>query len=282
MRRIPGIVGFSLAVIWGATASAQTPSPFPYWADSAGVVMRPLAGPPPKWQTFVGGGFVVMPAYEGSHTYRVWPAPEIDIRYYDQAFISTGDGIGVNLLHGQNYRAGVAISYDIGREHDYSSRLAGTNNVDPTPEVKLFAEAYFMPFGDAIPLPIAITSDVRQGVIGHQGMIGDLGLYMPIAGNESFDVFIGPSVTFANREYMQSYFGVSVPNAIPQSAFAPYSAHGGLKNASFGVSADYRFADHWALHGDIGFERLMDSAGNSPIVEARSQLGTAVTLGYIF
>lgn len=282
MRRIPRIVVVGLAALWCAAASAQTPSPFPYWANAGGVVMRPLAGPPPEWETVIGGGFVVMPAYEGSHTYRPLPAPEIDIRYYDLAFISSGDGIGVNLLHGQNYRAGVAISYDVGRQHDYSSRLAGTGNISPTPEMKLFAEAYFKPFGDALPLPIAVTSDVRQAAIGHQGMIGDLGVYMPIAGNKTFDVFIGPSVTFADREYMQSYFGISAAQAAPQSAFAPYTAHGGLKDASFGVSADYRFTDHWALHGDLGFERLMDSAGNSPIVEARSQLGTAVTLGYTF
>ena len=282
MQRIFWILVVSLAALWSAAASAQTPSPFPYWANSAGVVMMPMAGPPKEWQTELGGGIAVLPTYEGSHTYHWTPAPEIDIRYYDLAFISSGDGIGVNLLHGQTYRAGVAISYDAGREHNYGSRLAGTGNVDPTPELKLFAQAYFKPFGDALPLPIAVTVDARQAAFGHQGMIGDIGLYMPIAGNKTFDIFIGPSVTFADREYMQSYFGISAPHAAPQSIFAPYEAHGGVKDASFGVSADYRFTDHWALHGDVAFERLMASAGNSPIVQEKSQLGSALTLGYSF
>jgi outer membrane scaffolding protein for murein synthesis (MipA/OmpV family) len=279
MHRISWIFVVVLAALWSAAASAQTPSPFPYWANSAGVVMMPLAGPPPEWQTVLGGGLAVLPTYEGSHTYHLTAAPEIDIRYYDLAFISSGDGIGINLLRGQTYRAGVAISYDGGREHNYGSRLAGTGNVDPTPELKLFAEAYFKPFGDAL---IAVTADARQAPFGHQGMIGDLGLYVPIAGNKTFDVFVGPSVTFADREYMQSYFGITAPHAAPQSIFAPYEAHGGLKDASFGVSADYRFTDHWAIHGDIAFERLMASAGNSPLVQEKNQLGSALTIAYTF
>jgi outer membrane scaffolding protein for murein synthesis (MipA/OmpV family) len=282
MHRISWILAAILAALWGTAASAQTPSPFPYWANSAGVVMMPLAGPPPEWQTVLGGGLAVLPTYEGSHTYHMTPAPEIDIRYRDIAFISSGDGIGVNLLHGETYRAGVAISYDAGREHNYGSRLAGTGNVDPTPELKLFAEAYFKPFGDALPLPIAITADARQAAFGHQGLIGDLGVYAPIAGNKTFDIFVGPSVTFADRESMQSYFGISAPHAAPQSIFPAYEAHGGVKDVSFGVSADYRFTDHWALHGDVAFERLMASAGNSPIVQEKSQLGAALTVGYTF
>jgi outer membrane scaffolding protein for murein synthesis (MipA/OmpV family) len=282
MRPSLRIVIVLVAAVLSTAASAQTPSPFPYWTNAAGVVMMPLAGPPPEWQTAIGGGAVVMPLYEGSHSYHALPAPEIDIRYYDLAFISSGDGIGVNLLHGQNYRAGVAMSYDTGREHNLATRLSGTGNVDPTPEAKLFAEAYFKPLGDLLPLPIAVSANLRQAPFGHQGMIGDLGFYVPIAGNKAFDIFVGPSVTFADHEYMQSYFGISANHAAPHSIFPQYTANGGLKDASFGVTMDYRFSDHWAAHGAIGYERLMASAGNSPLVQEKSQLGSALTLGYTF
>jgi len=45
-------------------------------------------------------------------SYRTVPSPAFDIRYKDLLFLSDGDGLGVNLLRGETYRAGVALGYD--------------------------------------------------------------------------------------------------------------------------------------------------------------------------
>ena len=263
-----------LSLAWAGGAAAQTPSPLAYWQNDAGVVMTPIGGPIPDWSINLLAGGVVMPAFEGSDRYLIQPVPGLDIRYKDIAFISDGDGLGVNLLRGQNYRAGVAISYDVGRSQHADYSLNGIQSIAPSPEVKAFAEAYFLPF--------VVSANIRKQLGGANGIIGDLGVYMPIVGTETLIVFAGPAVTFANGTYMQRYFGIGTSQAQPHSQFLPYKADGGFKNANFGVSAIYRLDKHWLLHSDLAYERLLGSAAGSPIVQDRNQFTASLQIGYRF
>ncbi|HZT52455.1 MAG TPA: MipA/OmpV family protein, partial [Stellaceae bacterium] len=233
------------------------------------------AGPIPDWRVTAGMGAAVIPLYEGSSHYKIVPAPAFDVRYKDIAFLSSGDGIGVNLIRGATYRAGVAVGYDLGRNAHLSGRLNGLGNIDAAPEVRAFADIAFLPF--------VVNLDLRRALGGHDGVIGDVGVYLPVYGSKALVVFVGPSVTAANKRYMQAYFGVSTAQSAGSSAhFAPYTASGGLKNFGFGVSAIYHLTDRWFVDSDVSYERLLDSAGGSPIVQDRSQLGVSVVLGYEF
>jgi outer membrane scaffolding protein for murein synthesis (MipA/OmpV family) len=265
----------ALLILIGAAASAQTPSPFPYWQDAAGIVLSPMAGPIPDWRVTVGGGAAVIPLYEVADHYRIVPSPAFDIRYRDIAFVSSGDGLGVNLLRGDTYRAGIAVGYDVGRNAHLSGRLNGLGNVGAAPEVRLFGELAILPF--------IASADLRRALGGHDGVIGDLGLYLPVVGQENLVVFVGPTITFANERYMNAYFGVDTAQAQGSSAHFPvYRANGGLKSAGFGVTTVYHFAENWFLNADLAFERLADSAGNSPIVQDRNQFGISIVAGYEF
>ena len=271
-RAFAGLVG---GLLCGAVASAQTPSPFNHWQNSSGIVLAPMAGPIPEWRVDAGMGAAALPLYEGSSHYHLVPAPAFDIRYRDIAFLSTGDGLGVNLLRGDTYRAGVALGYDLGRNAHLSGRLNGLGNVEAAPEARVFAEMAVLPF--------IVNFDLRRAIGGHEGVIGDFGAYMPVIGREDLVVFIGPSLTLANGRYMQSYFGVSTAQAAGSTAHFPvYHAEGGLKNFGFGVSAIYHLTEHLFLDSDMTLERLLDSAANSPIVQEKTQLGVSVVLGYEF
>src|ERR1700688_4506272 len=92
--------------------AAQTPSPLANWQYSVGEVLVPLGGPVPDWRVTLGGGAEVEPIYEGSKRYQATPSVVLDVRYKDIAFLSDGEGLGVNLIRGQTYRAGVAVGYD--------------------------------------------------------------------------------------------------------------------------------------------------------------------------
>ena len=63
----------------------------------------------------LGAAADTQPVYAGADAYRVQGGPVIDIEYRDIAFLSTGDGLGVNFLRGDHYRVGAAIAYDRGR-----------------------------------------------------------------------------------------------------------------------------------------------------------------------
>jgi outer membrane scaffolding protein for murein synthesis (MipA/OmpV family) len=254
-------------------AAAQT-STLTDWQNSAGIVMRPLGGPIPDWQVTVGGGVAGLPAYEGSNEERLSPAPTVDVRYKDLAYLSIGEGIGVNLLRGTNYRAGVGLTYDMGREHNAATRLAGTANIDPAPVFKAFVQYVFV--------PVVISADVKQALTSYQGLTADISAYVPVVANEKLQIFVGPEVTFADSRYMQAYFGINPQNTDAQSHFHNYSANGGLKDARFGVAGLYHFTDHWFVDADVGVERLLGSAPGSPIVQTSWNWSVAGTLNYTF
>ena len=63
----------------------------------------------------------------------------INIQYRDRAFISTGDGIGFNFLHGSHYQVGVALAYDLGRKETADlANLHGMGDISPAPVAKLY------------------------------------------------------------------------------------------------------------------------------------------------
>jgi outer membrane scaffolding protein for murein synthesis (MipA/OmpV family) len=253
--------------------AAQTPTPLAYWQYSVGETVAPLGGPIPDWRINLGGGALIEPTYEGAKRYNVLPSGALDIRYRDIAFLSDGEGLGVNLVHGTTYRAGIALSYDTGRNHGDDPRLATLQDVRVTPEVKLFGEYFFLPF--------VLTGNVRQGIVGHQGLIGDFGAYVPIPVSDSLYVFAGPTVTVANAKYMKAYFGVT-PAEAANSPLRPYSPGSGVKDVGFGVTAAYVIVDNWIIVANGAYERLLGEAGNSPIVEDKSQFILDLNLVYHF
>ncbi len=253
--------------------AAQTPSTLAYWQFSLGQTLTPLGGPVPDWRYNIGAGVLTQPNYEGAKRYEVLPSGIVDIRYKNIAFASDGEGIGVNLLHGTTYRAGIALSYDLGRNNTEDPRLRTLPTIGITPEVKLFAEYFFLPF--------VLTGNVRQGIVGHQGLIADFGAYVPIPLGSSLFLFAGPTVSLANTKYMKSYFGVT-PGQAANSPLRPYSPTSGAKDVGFGLSAAYLLSDNWVVVANSAYERLLGEAGNSPIVEDKSQFTVNLNLVYHF
>jgi outer membrane scaffolding protein for murein synthesis (MipA/OmpV family) len=262
-----------LALVGAGRAAAQTPSPLANWQYSVGDILMPLMGTPPEWQTLIGGGLALQPLYEGSQRYHLQPAPVIDIHYRDIAFISDGQGLGYNLIRGKTYRAGVALTYDLGRDQDVAPRLHGLDDIDAAPEAKLYADFTLLPF--------VFDVDLRRGIGGHDGYIGDVGFHVPIPLGKYFFLFAGPSVTFADRRYMQAYFGVG-PVQAARSQFRRFDAQGGLKRATFGATAVYTLSDKWILASDFGAARLLGDAARSPIVESKAEFTIDASVVYKF
>lgn len=266
-------------VLAAPRARAQTPSPLQNWQYSSGVVLRRMFEPHlPTWQITLGASVSWRPLYYGSKTYRVMPGPAIDIRYKNIAFASVGEGIGVNLLHGRNYLAGIALAYDLGRRvADYPSHLHGLGNIAPAPVVKLFVS-----YAISKSFPLVLHADVRRVIGGANGWVGDLGMYMPLPGSSKhFVMFAGPSVTLAGGQYMQKWFGVDTLQAL-RSGYPQYRASAGLRAAGFGFSATWFITKHWMLDGDVAVSRLLGSAADSPITQQRTQETANLTIAYMF
>ena len=271
---------FLIALIFALPAAAQTPAPRMDWQYSTGEVLTSSSEVmgdeklPTLRQTY-GAGLAVQPSYIGSDRYKIMPSPFFDVRYEDVAFLSVGEGIGVNLLRGDGFRAGVAVGYDLGRNTHDDPRIRHLPNISAAAEPKIFAQ-YFLK-------PVVLTFDLRKGIGGNDGIVGDVGAYVPIPLNEANNLilFAGPSVSLADRRYMNSYFGVS-PESSRISGLRAFDAGGGLANAGAGATLLYLMGEHWMVIGNAAYQRLLGDAGRGPIPQTRVQAVGDLTIGYRF
>ncbi|TDY38320.1 outer membrane scaffolding protein for murein synthesis (MipA/OmpV family) [Paraburkholderia rhizosphaerae] len=273
--------GAALAVFGAPGASAQTPSPLGEWQYSAGVPLEKMFVPPAErttWETRVGAGMTFEPRYDGSSRYHILAGPSLDIRYKDLAFLSTGEGLGVNVLQGENWRTSVALVYDLGRRgHDDPQHLNGLGNINPAPEIKLAAEYVI-----SKDFPLTFRTAITRSIGGSNGWIADVGAYMPLPGSsESFYWFAGPSVSFADSTYMNSWFGVN-PAQSAASGLRQYDASAGLKSAGFGVTMIWFVNKHWFVTADGAIKRLLGSAAGSPVIQTKTNGVCDISLNYQF
>ncbi|CAB3797813.1 MipA/OmpV family protein [Pararobbsia alpina] len=260
-------------------ARGQTPSPLAEWQYSAGIPLERLyRGSESDWQVRVGAGATFQPRYTGSDRYHTLVGPSFDIRYKELAFLSTGEGLGVNVLQGSNWRVSISAVYDLGRRgKDDPSRLNGLGNINPAPEMKLAAEYVI-----SKDYPIVFRVAAIRSFGGSNGWILDIGTYMPMpASSERFFWFAGPSVSFADSNYMNSWFGVNGQQAAA-SQYRPFDAHAGLASAGFGITMIWFINKHWFVTADGALKRLLGSGADSPIPGSKTNGVTDVSINYQF
>ena len=249
-------------------AWSQTPSPLQEWQYGGGIILAQLFEPnPPMWRTVLGLSAQVGPLYDGSKPYRVEGGPVIDVRYYNTAFLSVGEGLGWNILHGDHYRFGVSIGYDLGRDtSEYTSHLHGLPDIDPAPTAKVFGEVVV-----AKKFPLVLRVDARQIIGGADGAVADISAYLPLPGSsERFVMFAGPSITFANRHYLQHVYGIDASQSLA-SGYPEFYPHAGTSSAGVGFSATWFITKHVLLNINAAIEQLRGGAAESPITQERTQ-----------
>jgi len=262
------LLTLTLCVLLPLSAWSQTPSPLQEWQYPGGTILEKIFEPNlPDWRFVLGAAVSSEPRYDGARPYRISPGPVIVVLYKDIAFASVGEGLGVNILRGDKYRAGISIGYDLGRpmSDDYT-HLHGLGDITPAPVVKAFG-SYVV----SKKFPLVLRMDVRRIVGGAGGLLGDLEAFMPLPGSsKTFVMFAGPSFTFSNGQYMRKVFGVSAAQAAA-SEYPIYEAHGGAMAAGLGFSATKFVTPHWLINTDMAWNRLRGSASESPITQSPIQ-----------
>ena len=266
------------AILAGVPAArAQTPSPLQEWQYSSGIALQRLFEPNiPDWQVVMCAAVEHKPIYDGAELTRTIGGPVINIRYKDLWFASIGEGLGVNLWSGDHYRAGLALSYDLGRYvHDDVAHLTGLGDLKIAAAPKAFI-SYVI----SKSFPLVVRADVRQIIGGADGLLADLGAYMPIPGSsQRFVMFAGPSYTYADHRYMQREFGVTTTQS-EASGYPVYDAHSGSDAMGFGFSSTFFVTKKILLNFDAAINHLLGSAGESPITQRVTQHVFVLSVAY--
>ncbi len=230
----------------------------------------------------LGLGPAISPEYEGSDDYDIGIKPLISFQYRD-LIVLDNNNIRINLFgadglfRSESFKAGPLLKVDFGRDESDSPDLAGMGDVGTGIELGLFA-SYTI---DQTRARIRWVQDVTGG---HSGMkfIGDIRTF--IYKSDKLAVIGSVISTWADNDYMQSYFGVTVQQS-QRSGMSEFNAGSGVKDATLALNANYSINNHWAFLANIGYSRLLGDAKNSPLVDVRGsadQFSAGVFAVYIF
>jgi len=273
-----GLLAATVLVASLQTVRAQTPSPLQEWQYSGGIILARLFEPDlPRFRTILGLAAEVQPVYDGSRAYRLQGGPVINIHYRDIAFISTGEGLGYNLLRGDHYQLGIGVTYDLGRkEKDDLTNLHGMGNIGAAPVGKIFGTWVLSRH-----FPMILRVDARQFAGGAQGAVGDASVYLPLPGSShTFVMFAGPSITLATHHYLQTLYGVTPAQSLLSGHPVYEIPRDGTSAAGVGFSASKFLTEHWILNLDTAINQIRGNASRSPLVERRTQRILALSIDY--
>jgi len=235
--------------------------------------------PEHDWTFTLSAGGIYAPEFQGSKDYEIIPFPDLKVEYKDCFFASFFDGVGYNVINENGWRIGPIAKYAFGRNEDDNAALRGLGDVDDTFEVGGFVEYNFDPFTAKV--------EIRQGVNGHKGIVGEASAdYMgslDLLGSSAIFA-LGPRLVFSDKDYANAFFGVTGAQSV-RSGLPSYKAGSGLISYGVGGFVVAPLTDSISLNVFAGYDRLAGDAADSPLVKQRgdeNQFMVGIGVSYQF
>jgi outer membrane protein len=230
-------------------------------------------------------GLVVatVPTYEGSPNRRTLAGPDLTLSYRSREWgtVEFGQrGLFWNAVEAGRFRFALVAQFDPGRKDKDTStlnptpgdkRLAGMGKVSTSTEAGVG-----IGYG-----PVMLVARQSLSDRGPKGAQADLTVEMPWALSDHLGLRFAVGATWANRDYMQTYFGVT-PAQAQATSFSVYTPKSGCRKVEASVGAEYVMASNWKLHANVGFTQLGDFAAASPLVGRRNSASAAVGVALEF
>jgi outer membrane scaffolding protein for murein synthesis (MipA/OmpV family) len=90
--------------------------------------------------------------------------------------------------------------------------------------------------------------------------------------NDKMSTRFGASVTYADDDYMDTYFSVDAKDA-SRSGLKPYKAESGIKDVGVDLMLRYSMNENWSIRGIAAYLVLLEDAKDSPIVDDEGESG---------
>lgn len=224
----------------------------------------------------IGLNVVAMPTYEGSPNTRTLAGPELTLSYRsrDWGTVDFGQrGLSWSAVEAGGLRFAVVAQFDPGRkDRDTSAlnptpgdkRLAGMGNVRSSTEAGVGVG-----YG-----PVMLVARQALSERGAKGAQADLTVEIPWSLSDRLSLRSALVATWADRDYMQTYFGVTAAQAHATS-FSAYTPRSGLRKVEVSVGGEYALAPKWKLQANLAISRLGNVAAKSPLVGRQGAEGTS-------
>ncbi|MFM9940524.1 MAG: MipA/OmpV family protein [Hyphomicrobiaceae bacterium] len=235
-----------------------------------------LASEPVQLQA--GVAVQVAPRYEGSQDFRIIGIPVVmpgRMGDDDRRFQFKGlDHLQYALVSTNGFQFGPLVGYRTGRDQDEGRRLHGLGDIDGGVVAGGFAAYRFGALRASLSYHHQLSGDDTGGVL-KAGIDGrhDVSKIWRLTG--------GVGVTWADDDYMQSFFGVTAAQALT-SGHRAFSAEAGLKDVNLSLGSELQLAPQWMLRLNGRYARLVGDAGDSPVIDTRDQWSGGAAITYSF
>ena len=210
---------------------------------------------------FLGLGVGLAPDYEGSDDYQAVPLPYAGVRFDNHmSIIWAANRLSVNLIPSPIWRGGLTAEYIAKRDDDVDSDKVGDlDEVDAS-----FMVGGFLGFDtERWRGSVEAMADVADG---NEGSIIRLRAGYKIPVDKVWMFSINAFTTWADDDYMESYFGIDDKNSL-KSGLDTFKADSGIKDVGLIVPVVYSAWDHWSIMGVAAYKRLLGDAEDSPVVD---------------
>jgi len=229
------------------------------------------------WEFKLGAGVMYAPDYEGSDDYEAGFMPNVEIIWNDRVSLSF-DGLMVDAVQTENLTLGLGVGMTGGRDASDNDALKGLGDVDNSVAGVLYGSYQW----EMLEFGAGFEQDLGNG---HEGALLGLeaNLILPVI-EDKFMIMVGPDMTWASDDYMQSYFGISSTQA-GNSAYSKYDAGSGVKDVGLHAMAEYKITNAVSLNMITQYTKLVGDAADSPIVKDKgdeNQFFTGLMLNYSF
>jgi outer membrane protein len=223
-------------------------------------LMTALASSTQAADVSVGLGAGLAPDYEGSEDYEAVPIPYVNVRWSNHMSINwLGNKAKVNLIPSPIWRGGVVGEYIQERDDVDNDRVDNLEDVDTSVMLGGFLGFQYGNWS-------ADIEAMADAADGNDGAIVRLngGYRIPI--DQIWSLSLGVFTTWADDDYMQSYFEIDAADSA-RSGLSTFNADSGFKDVGLNLVASYKPWEHWGFMGLVSYKRLLGDAEDSPVVD---------------
>lgn len=247
-----------------------------------------LAAPSAMAAGKIGLGVAMTPDYEGSDTNEGAPVLFGNYRWDNGRYVALGGTneagkalrVKANLISDSmspTWELGPVLQYRMERNDVDNNRVDRMDKIKGATELGAFVGFKSGPWAASLTYATDVSDE-------HDGDVTELSGSYRLPMNDNLALTFGASASYADSDYMDTYFGVN-PGNVSNSNLPAYSAGSGWKDAGLRVAADYKLNQNWGLQGGVHYYRLMNDAKDSPLVDDvgdRNQLSASVAVTYVF
>lgn len=271
-------VGFGAFFILSGSVTAQEkqqPSPIQEQNQELGGELK----------GFLSAGAGLIPDYKGSQYYEPTPYFDARLNYGNYYARFEGGNLRLNVIDSRSFHAGPIIGIRRGRDDSGSAAVSRMNNIDTGITHGGFIEyehiAQDRREGERVTLSVVDGNINQDGglAVTLQGVVRRPVKFLNPGLIASFEA----DVTWANRKYMQTYFGVNASDALT-SGLPVYRTGSGFESVGTGFALDQFLSPKWSVGLRLHYARLTGNAADSPITAIEgtpNQFFAGLVIGYV-